>query len=145
METSNLVPPNDLSLLGEWMKQNLNIKEFVEYSPKPVYPYMYIPMAKNVDQSIYWSLCEKAVCRKMGITVDQLKEVSKVTEIMLGRQMVWYFFHKKHENVSLKTLGARYGKTHATALNGIKKVRHFIETDKGFRALIYHIQQELAI
>jgi len=144
MET--LTPPSDLTMLRTWMANNLGVAEKAPIHRTLNIPYMIIPMFKKSDLLAYWHTCEKVVCEHINVDIIDLKQKLRMRNIVEARQIIWHLVHTEFKDrVTLKKLGERYGKDHATALHGIRCVNDYLQTDRVFKATYHQIKIKLAI
>jgi hypothetical protein len=144
MET--LTPPTDLTMLRTWMANNLGVAEKAPIHRTLNIPYMIIPMFKKSDLIAYWHTCEKVVCEHIGIEETDLKEKLRTKNVVEARQIIWHLVHTEFKDrVTLKMLGERYGKDHATALHGLKCVNNYLKIGRAFKSMYHQIKIKLAI
>lgn len=99
-------------------------------------------------------MIETVVAFDYGLDPELLKTVSRKREIVTPRHICMYLGRKLHDLIlekkkevhygdlhylTFKAIGARYGKDHATALNGCRVVSNLIETDHFFAARLESI------
>ncbi len=79
---------------------------------------------------------ELKACELSNCTPEEMFEKKKKMECVLALQMSMYYFKNTVELISLKKVGARYGKHHATVLHAIRTINNRMESDKKFKVMI---------
>jgi chromosomal replication initiation ATPase DnaA len=62
--------------------------------------------------------------KKAGLSVRDLKSKTRITEIVIPRQVYWYYLKKN--KYSYSEIGRMFQKGHATVIHGIKRVNDLI-------------------
>lgn len=75
---------------------------------------------------------EAAVCSVWGVSPIMLHDKTRKRGVVEARQVL-FFWHIRSKQMSLKQVGALYGKDHATVMHGRKVVANLIETSHEFR------------
>ena len=96
-----------------------------------------IDLARNVlanavkfkPHPINFEIITEKVCSHYGIESDQIFTKSRKREVADARQMVMYL-SKKHAHMSLKAIGSRMNRTHATVLHGCRNIEERLPIDK---------------
>ena len=96
-----------------------------------------IDLARNVlanavkfnPHPINFEIITEKVCSHYGIESDQIFTKSRKREVADARQMVMYL-SKKHAHMSLKAIGSRMNRTHATVLHGYRNIEERLPIDK---------------
>ena len=86
---------------------------------------------------------DKVVARHYGLNVEDLSVKTRKREIVEPRQIAMYM-NELYTKESLKDIGRRYGKDHATVLHASKTVINLKETDRHFSAIVETIVEKLA-
>jgi chromosomal replication initiator protein len=60
-----------------------------------------------------------------GISIADLESKSRLTEIVIRRQVYWYYL--KQHGLSYTEIGRMFKKEHATVMYGVKKIIDLIE------------------
>lgn len=82
------------------------------------------------------------VSNTYGITVDDIKSANRSANISQARNICMYVI-KTVTGITLKEVGAYFGKDHATVLHSINKVKSLIETDGTFKNTVNNIIREV--
>ncbi len=82
------------------------------------------------------------VSNTYGITIDEIKSTKRSANISQARNICMYII-KTVTGLTLKEVGAYFGKDHATVLHSIKKVENSIETDGTFKNTVNNIMREV--
>lgn len=79
---------------------------------------------------------EFIICFGEGITTEQVKQVTRKSEIVFARQLIIYFA-VKYKTGTYATVGSLVGgKDHSTVCHSLEIINNYIETDKAKRAKI---------
>lgn len=73
---------------------------------------------------------ELIVCSSMMIEPAALKKKSRLHELVLTRQLVYYFCNKyiiNSFNITLTTVAGRYGQNHATVCHAAKTIKNILD------------------
>lgn len=84
-----------------------------------------------------------AVCKKYGVTVDELKSKAKTSNIANARQISMYIMRKMTE-LSLPKIGKYFNRDHSTTLSSIKKIENEIKCNSLFEIDINELIKEIA-
>ena len=90
---------------------------------------------------------ETIICKERGVDPEILHiEGRQITEFVLTRQIIMYFSFMYRCGTQF-SIGAFFGRDHATALHAKKVINNLIETDKRFAQQIrdYKIQIDISI
>lgn len=82
------------------------------------------------------------VSNTYGITIDDIKSANRSANISQARNICMYVI-KTVTGLTLKEVGAYFGKDHSTVLHSIKKVESSIETDGTFKSTVNNIIREI--
>ena len=113
-------------LLEKYLKEN-KIEIVAE---KVIYKDRYISAPiRTAKKSVGIKDIIRITCEEVGITEDELKQLSRVQPWVFARQCVFYFA-RFYTYLSLKDI-SRYvgGKDHTTVIHGIKAIANIIELD----------------
>lgn len=72
---------------------------------------------------------EFIVCFGEKLTPDEVKVNDRDVELVYARQLIFYFA-RRYDCGTLKWIGERYGRDHATVMHSIKSIENYIDTDK---------------
>lgn len=92
---------------------------------------------------INFEMVTEAVSQYYGIAPDTLFTKSRKREISDARQMVMYMA-KKLAGLSLKNIGARLGRTHATVLYACRNIDERLSVESDLRRAVDEIQQSFS-
>lgn len=93
-------------------------------------------------KQINFEIVTDAVATHFNMAPDMLFTKTRKREISDARQIVMYLA-KKHANMSLKSIGTRLGRTHATVLYGCNTIEERIPIDRELRATVEAIENDL--
>jgi chromosomal replication initiation ATPase DnaA len=68
--------------------------------------------------------------KKAGLSAGDLKSKARITEIVIPRQVYWYYM-KKH-GFSYSEIGRMFKKNHATVMHGVKRVNDLIDAKDSY-------------
>ena len=111
----------------------------------------------NLYAMITINQIKEVVAAHYGMPVSDLDKRSRRREIVIPRQLCFYFCQqyirrgesqhnggKSKSAASLKHIGKQFGdKDHATVMHGIKTVNDLMETDRSFAAEVNTIEVEI--
>lgn len=108
--------------------------------------YNYIVLAKQKAENHNvksMDKLEEVICSEFQMLPKELRlhSKSRKREIVLPRQVFFYFARRIFTHFSLHKIGDYYNKDHATVSNSIYKIRDLIGTDKNFAEKINKIKQ----
>lgn len=87
----------------------------------------------NETEKITLEQILKMVCKKTGLTHDQIRTKTRFQNILIPRQ-VCHYLGQKRTTKNLSEVGLFFGNNdHATVLNSCKKIQNLIDTEKEFR------------
>jgi len=84
----------------------------------------------------------EVVCHNYGVTVENIKSKKKTDSIANARHVAVYII-RKMTNLSLKSIGAIFGKDHSTILSSINKVENNIKTVNNMGSSINKMIKEI--
>lgn len=99
-----------------------------------------IEMQKELEneRDMFWSALEDVTCSVLGVPSQALYSATRKREIVTARQIIFFLVRPCYV-LSLKNVGDRYKKDHATILHGINQVSAQVEWDKYYRANVERI------
>ena len=62
---------------------------------------------------------------RIGISVENLKSKSRNTEIVVPRQVYWFYL--KSQKYNFCEIGRLFGKSHGTIIFGVKRIQNLID------------------
>ncbi len=83
-----------------------------------------------------------SVSETYGVTVDDIKSANRSAGISQARNICMYII-KTVTGITLKEVGAYFGKDHSTVLHSIKKIEDNIERDRDFKNTVNNIIREV--
>ncbi len=83
------------------------------------------------------------VTETYGVSAEDMKSSSRSQNISLARNVCMYIMKKTIPNITLKEIGANFGKDHATVLHSVKRVEEAMETDQIFKNTVNNILREV--
>jgi len=87
---------------------------------------------------------KKAVCKKLGVTHEQVDSPSRKKDLVTARQMIVYLTKFKVQEITLIYLGYKIGeRDHSTVIHLLQKADDFLVTEKKFLNIISELRQEL--
>jgi chromosomal replication initiation ATPase DnaA len=78
---------------------------------------------RPMQGDVVWEICRNY------FGIDEGNHKCRKRELVTARQTFWYVM-KKHTSCSFASIGARFGKDHATVMHGIRSINELMETDK---------------
>ena len=99
-----------------------------------------IEMQKEMEneRDMFWSALEDVTCSVLGVPSQALYTTTRRREIVTARQMIFFLVRPCYV-LTLKNVGDRYKKDHATILHGINQASAQVEWDKYYRANVERI------
>jgi hypothetical protein len=99
-----------------------------------------IEMQKEIEneREMFWSALEDVTCSVLGVPSQALYSTTRKREIVTARQIIFFIVRPCYV-LSLKNVGDRYKKDHATILHGINQASAQVEWDKYYRANVERI------
>lgn len=99
-----------------------------------------IEMQKEMEneRDMFWSALEDVTCSVLGVPSQALYTTTRRREIVTARQIIFFLVRPCYV-LTLKNVGDRYNKDHATILHGIKQASAQVEWDKYYRANVERI------
>ena len=94
-------------------------------------------------RQINFEIVIDAVATYFNMASDAIFTHTRKREISDARQIVM-FLAKKHANMSLKSIGTRLGRTHATVIHGCRNIEERMPIDRELRTAIEAIEASLA-
>lgn len=82
------------------------------------------------------------VSNTYGVSIDEIKSTNRSSNISQARNICMYVI-KTVTGITLKEIGAFFGKDHSTVLHSIKRVENAIESDQTFKNTINNIIREV--
>lgn len=82
------------------------------------------------------------VSNTYGVSIDEIKSTNRSSNISQARNICMYVI-KTVTGITLKEIGAFFGKDHSTVLHSIKRVETAIESDQTFKNTINNIIREV--
>lgn len=83
------------------------------------------------------------ICLGEGINPEIIITKTRQREIVEARYIIMYFDKQTSPKKSLSVIARPFGKDHATALHGIKKIINLNDTDKKFAAKLALYQRRI--
>jgi len=83
------------------------------------------------------------VKKHTGLSVDDLKTISRKRHIVVARQLNMYFICK-HTRYTLQAVADIFKRDHATVLHAKKTISDLIDTDRKIRSLNEAIEDEIS-
>jgi chromosomal replication initiation ATPase DnaA len=74
---------------------------------------------------------------KTGITVEDLKGKSQITEIVIPRQVYWHYL--KRHGFGPSQIGRMFKKDHATVIHGVNRARDLIDAKDPYAEIYFKI------
>jgi chromosomal replication initiator protein len=90
------------------------------------------------ERDMFWSALEDVTCSVLGVPSQALYSTTRKREIVTARQIIFFIIRPCYV-LSLKNVGDRYKKDHATILHGINQASAQVEWDKYYRANVERI------
>jgi hypothetical protein len=90
------------------------------------------------EREAFWSALEDVTCSVLGIQSQTLYTKTRRREIVTARQIIFFLMRPCYFQ-SFESIGAHYGKDHATVMHGIKQATWQIECDKAYAATVERI------
>jgi hypothetical protein len=90
------------------------------------------------EREVFWSALEDVVCSVVGVPSQALYSPTRKREIVTARQII-FFLVRPCYLLSLKNVGDRYKKDHATILHGINQASAQVEWDRQYRSNVERI------
>ncbi|MFI5404880.1 MAG: helix-turn-helix domain-containing protein [Nitrososphaerales archaeon] len=84
------------------------------------------------------------VCRKYGITTEQIMCKRRLQQFVRPRQIAQYFMCKKNTG-TLRQIGRIFDADHATVIHSEKKIRGLTEIYPAFRKEIEELDYEMKL
>ena len=99
-----------------------------------------IEMQKEMEneRDMFWSALEDVTCSVLGVPSQALYTSTRKREIVTARQIIFFIIRPCYV-LSLKNVGDRYKKDHATILHGINQASAQVEWDKYYRGNVERI------
>jgi len=93
-----------------------------------------IEMQKEMEneRDMFWSALEDVTCSVLGVPSQALYTKTRKREIVTARQMIFFIIRPCYV-LTLKNVGDRDKKDHATILHGINQASAQVEWDKQYR------------
>ena len=77
-----------------------------------------------------------------NVAEDYYLRRSRKYEIVLPRQIAMYLIRKYTNKISLNDIGKKFGgKNHATILNGVKRIKNYMDVDKELKNQVADIEK----
>lgn len=83
------------------------------------------------------------VSETYSVSVEDMKSSSRSQNISLARNVCMYVMKKCIQNITLKEIGAQFGKDHATVLHSVKRVEETMQQDTIFKNTVNNIIREV--
>lgn len=86
---------------------------------------------------------KQLVSEYFGVNLKDMEGKCRKREYVMARQIAMYLTNK-HENVSLKSIGAAFcGRDHTTVIHSRQTVHDLMDTDESFRQHIENLEGKL--
>lgn len=98
---------------------------------------------QNSDEMNNFEPIQTIICLGEGISPEILKTKTRQREIVEARYIIFYFDKQTSPKKTFSAIAKPFGKDHATALHGIKKITNLNDTDKKFAAKLALYQRRI--
>jgi chromosomal replication initiator protein len=86
----------------------------------------------------------RVVCKKYGVTEEDIKSKKKTDTVTNARQVAIYFI-RKNTDLSLDEIGKIFGRDHSTVIYSLNKIDLNMKTVKFFDSEIDAMASELSV
>jgi len=88
-------------------------------------------------------MINEVIAKHFQITLEEMLQKSNESKYVKARQIAM-FFYREMTNKSLSEIGKIFNKHHATVLDGVNKVKGYIQFEHGYDSEIQRIRTKLA-
>jgi chromosomal replication initiation ATPase DnaA len=100
-------------------------------------------LKKCINDSYELDKITNVVSEYTGVPIEKLMHKTRVAPVNEARQLAMYFIKGK-TRASLKFIGHYFQRNdHTPVINGIKRVKNGIDTDKGFKLMTIELDMEI--
>lgn len=100
--------------------------------------------SKQVVDGKLMDFIVKVVQNYYKVDEDYFRRKTRKYEIVFPRQIAMYLI-KKNTKLSLYSIGEKFGKNHATIINGLKRISGYIQVDKKVKKQVKDIQDTISL
>lgn len=101
--------------------------------------------SEQVVQNKLMDFILKVVQNYYDVNEDYYKRKTRKYEILFPRQVAMYLI-RQNTKLSLNSIGEKFGnKNHATIINGVKRIKGYVDVDKQIRMEVKDIQQTITL
>jgi hypothetical protein len=101
--------------------------------------------SEQVIQNKLMDFILKVVQNYYDVNEDYYKRKTRKYEILFPRQVAMYLI-RQNTKLSLNSIGEKFGnKNHATIINGVKRIKGYVDVDKQIRMEVKDIQQTITL
>ena len=98
----------------------------------------------NVPNEVMVERIIRVVCKKYGVTEEDIKSKKKTDTVTNARQVAIYFI-RKNTDLSLDEIGKIFGRDHSTVIYSLNKIDLNMKTVKFFDSEIDAMANELSV
>ncbi len=155
-EENFAVPDDIIFYIAEHLKSNIRTLEGVLKRLMAYNVLMGKPLTKEIaeaaineyikrtdDPHVNTEYILSIVANYFDVTSDEILSEKKTSEIVYARQVAMYLL-REFTNLSLSKIGRELGgRTHATIISGIKKIKESLETDQDTQKIVEELVKNL--